>query len=95
VGKVERAVVEALVHGINGGLPYVPEADLEVAARAAGGAGRAAEYAVARLVRRGLLSSQWEGTRRVGYRPTVKAYEELGQSEQAEPRVAPDCGGIS
>jgi hypothetical protein len=84
VGKVERAVVEALIRGINGGLPYVAEADLEVAARAVGGVGRAAEYAVARLVRRGLLSSQWEGTQRVGYRPTIKAYEELGKTEPAE-----------
>ena len=32
---------------------------------------------------RGLLSSQWEGTLRVGYRPTVKAYEELSKDEQA------------
>jgi hypothetical protein len=72
-----------------------PRADLQAAARAAGGAGRAAEYAVARLVRRGLLSSQWDGTRHVGYRPTLKAYEELGNGEQAEQKAAPDCGGIT
>ncbi len=77
MGKVERAVVEAVVRGIAGGLPFVSEADLAAAARTAGGRGKAAEYAVDRLRRRGLLWSQWEGTKCVGYGPTPKAYEEL------------------
>jgi hypothetical protein len=39
-------------------------------------------YAVERMVRRGLLSSQWEGTERIGYIPTEKAYAELDASTQ-------------
>ena len=81
MGKVERAVIEAVVRGIGSGLPCVAESVLQDAARAAGGVGKAAEYAVARLLRRGLLSSQWDGSERIGYRPTAKAYEELGPDD--------------
>lgn len=87
MGRVERMVIEALVRAVEGGAPFVAEADLEAVALASGG-GRAAEYAVPRLVRRGLLSSQWVGTRCVGYRPTAKAYAELGASGPAEPGAA-------
>jgi hypothetical protein len=63
---------------------YLPAfADLAAVARAAGGVGRAAEYAVARLVRRGLVASQWDGTRRLGYWPTDKANPELGPDRPA------------
>lgn len=82
MGKVERAVVEALVRAIEGGAPFVSENDLQAVARAAGGRGKAAGFAIERLLRRGLLASQWNGTTyddatRLGYRPTAKAYDEL------------------
>jgi hypothetical protein len=70
-------VVEALVHAIDGRAPFVAEEDLQAVARAAGGRGKAAGFAVERLVRRGLLASQWKRTERIGYRPTAKAYQEL------------------
>ena len=82
MGKVERAVIEALVRATEGGAAFVAEKDLQAVARAAGGRGKAADFAIRRLVRRGLLASQWNGTTykedtRIGYRPTAKAYDEL------------------
>jgi hypothetical protein len=80
MGPVERAVVKALVDAIKNGAQFVPGADLVAVARDAGGQGKAAEFAVDRLNRRGLIGSVWEGTRRIGYVPTKKAYEELAES---------------
>lgn len=77
MGKVERAVIEALVRAIDGGAPFVEEQVLQAVARAAGDHAKATDFAVERLVRRGLLASQWNGMERIGYRPTIKAYEEL------------------
>jgi hypothetical protein len=41
MGRVERAVVEALVRAVDSGASFVAEADLAAVARAAGGGGRA------------------------------------------------------
>jgi hypothetical protein len=84
MGRAERLMVAALIRRVEAGADAVSAEELREAARAAGvDRGAALERGVERLVRRGLLSSQWEAGQVVGYRPTEKAYAELQSGSEA------------
>lgn len=73
----ERAVIVALIDAVEAGAPFVTDRVLREVAANFGGSPGANTYAVDRLLRRGLLTSQWKDGTRIGYLPTRKAYLEL------------------
>jgi hypothetical protein len=87
MGKVERQITNAAIRFLGGGAPFVTEDQLLSAVTPANDPSRrlrpAYAYAVERMVRRGLLSSQWFNGQRLGYLLTKKAYDELGAASDS------------
>jgi hypothetical protein len=90
MGQIERRIIEAAARLLADGNKVVTEDQLleailppnEPEARFR----HSYAYAVDRLVRRGLLASQWEGTKRIGYIITQKARDELARQDSRSTR---------
>ena len=85
MGKVERLMMLSLIRHIEAGGLMMTADELSDGARQAGvlkGAGL--ERGVERLSVRGLLIAQWRNGEVIGFRPSQKAYIELGLTPPAE-----------
>jgi hypothetical protein len=82
MNDIERRIIETAIRLLGTGLKAVtPDQLLTGALPPDDPKARfrpAYSHAVERMLRRGLLSSQWEDTKLIGYIPTSKAYAELG-----------------
>jgi len=86
MGNVERRIVEAAARLLGAGQKVVTEDEMLAAALAGDPQSRTRpswNFAIERLVRRGLLASQWRDGQRIGYTLTRKAYHELADSNQS------------